>query len=466
KKKEKVMAKQREQFIEGAVDRGIDEDKAEEVFDLMAQFASYGFNKSHSAAYAKIAVQTAYLKNYHPVEFMAALMTCDRDNNDKIVGFLNEAQEMGIEVLPPDVNESALNFTVTDGKIRFGLGAVKGVGAGVVESIVEAREDGGDFESLYDFCERVDLEEVTTATVEALVQCGAFDSIGPEGPSSFIGDIGQSRAKMFEAADQAVDRGKQAQHDAEVGQNSIFGVMDEDEREDVLEETYPDADPWPDRELLEHERELLGFYVTGHPLDSYESALEMFDRTTLEDVSEGNGVSDGQRVTVAGVITELSEQPINNGDGRMAFISLEDRSGRVEVLAFSNAFESHEETFKGNEPIRLRGEVMEEGEGEARSWKIRADEAKPLGEVRRDEVGEVRLELGASELGNGELEELERLLQRHPGPCEMRLTVSVPADGGRGRAELPLSGYSIEPNNDLMRALDRLIGREAVRFSS
>jgi len=465
KKKEKVMKRQRQQFVDGAVDKDVEPEKAEEVFDLMAQFASYGFNKSHSAAYALLTCQTAYLKRHYPVEFMAALMTCNRENRDKIVQFINEAKEMGIEVLPPDVNESYLNFSVSDGKIRFGLAAIKGVGDGVVESIVSARKEGDPFESLYDFCERVDLDEINSSTVEALVQCGAFDSVGPVGEPDHIGDIGESRAKMFEAVDRAVDRGAQQQHDEEVGQSSLFGMMSEDERDEVLEVTYPDVEAWSDRELLEAERELLGFYVTGHPLDRYDSDLEVHDVTTMEDVTDGR--VDDRDVAVAGVVTEMSEQALDSGDGRMAFVTLEDKTGRVEVLVFSRPFELYEDVLKSGDPILVRGDVMVEGDGDAESRKIRADEIERLIDARKESVRRLRLEIGADSVTDGELERLRRLLAEHPGTCRTRIALDISTDVGRGRATLDLpEGFAVDPSNELLTEIERLFGREVVEMQS
>ncbi|MFP4600590.1 MAG: DNA polymerase III subunit alpha, partial [Persicimonas sp.] len=297
KKKAKVMEKQKKIFIDGAVEQDVDAQKAEEIFDLMAYFSGYGFNKSHSAAYALITYQTAYLKAHFPVEFMAALMTADRSNSDKIVRFINEAKEMGIEVLPPDVNESRLDFSVSDGKIRFGLAAIKGVGEAVVESIIGTRDEGGPFESLYDFCARVDHGSINKRTLEALVRSGAFDSVSPdEVASRFIGDICRSRASMFAAIEMAVTRGQQAQHDAEVGQSSLFGMMTEDAVEEVLEENYPDVAPWPDRDLLQGEKDLLGFYVTGHPLDRFEAELSLHGTTPSEKITGGKQVQHRDQV--------------------------------------------------------------------------------------------------------------------------------------------------------------------------
>ena len=465
KKKEKVMKKQRQIFLDGADEKGVDPDKAEEIFDLMAQFASYGFNKSHSAAYALLTCQTAYLKAHYPVEFMAALMTCDRDNSDKIVGFLNETKAMGIEVMPPDVNESGMNFSVSDGKIRFGMAAIKGVGPAVIRSILEARQEGGAFESLYDFCERVDFENLNKSTIEKLVESGAFDSIGPGEQPEWIGDIAAARAKMYEAVEQAVSRGQKKQHEKEVGQNNLFGMMSEDAREEVLEDTYPDVKPWSDRDLLKRERDRLGFYVTGHPLDRYDNDLRLYNVTHLEDVADGRGLQKHDGVTVAGVVADMTERPLKSGDGRMAFVTLEDRTGRIEVLVFSRQFAAYEEALKSGDPILVRGDVMVEGDGDAKSRKVRADEIVRLIDARKDKVNWVNLELREEEVSNGELDALRDVLQRHPGDCRARIGIEIDTDEGAGRARMALpEDFSVEPSNELLQAIDRVFGRPVVEL--
>jgi DNA polymerase-3 subunit alpha len=465
KKKEKVMKKQRQIFLDGAEEKGVDPDKAEEIFDLMAQFASYGFNKSHSAAYALLTCQTAYLKAHYPVEFMAALMTCDRDNSDKIVSFLNETKAMGIEVMPPDVNESGMNFSVSDGKIRFGMAAIKGVGPSVIRSILEARNDGGAFESLYDFCERVDFENLNKSTIEKLVESGAFDSIGPGGSPDWIGDIAAARAEMYAAVEQAVSRGQKKQHEKEVGQNNLFGMMSEDAREEVLEDTYPDVKPWSDRDLLKRERDRLGFYVTGHPLDRYDNDLRLYDVTHMEDVADGRGLQKHDDVTVAGVVAEMTERPLKSGDGRMAFVTLEDRTGRVEILVFSRQFAAYEEALKSGDPILVRGDVMVEGDGDAKSRKVRADEIVRLIEARKDKVNWVNLQLQEAEVSNGELDALRDVLEGHPGDCRTRIGIEIDTDEGSGQARMALpEDYCVEPSNELLQAIDRVFGRPVVRL--
>ena len=466
KKKPEVMAQQKGIFVEGAKSLGVDEAKAGEIFDLMAYFAGYGFNKSHSAAYALITYQTAYLKTHYKVEFMAALMTNDRDNTDKVVRFINEAKDMGIAVLPPDVNESQLDFSVTDGKIRFGLAAIKGVGAAVIEDVIAARASGP-FKSLYDFCARVDLKKINKRTIEALVKCGAFDAVGPASGSRYIGDHCEARARMLEAISLAVERGQKAQHDRAVGQSSLFGMFAPAAKVEALEDSYPEASPWSERELLAQERQLIGFYVTGHPLDRFEDEIAIYGVASAAEIAACRGFQYRQELTIAGVVSEYRERPLKSGAGRMAFATIEDKSGIVEAIIFNSAYEQCEAALKSDEPILLRGQYTEDGDMESRVGKVRAAEAIRLADARKRYVRRVNVEFDASELSPPELTRLRDLFRAFPGACKTSLVIKVEHQEGRGKAELQLSEpFWVDPCDELLSQIERIFRRKAVRLSA
>ena len=465
KKKAKVMEEQKAVFVEGAVKKQVDQHKAEEIFDLMAYFAGYGFNKSHSAAYGLITYQTAYLKSHFTVEFMAALMTSDRDNTDKIVRFINEAKGMGIEVMPPDVNESLLDFSVVDKKIRFGLAAIKGVGAGVIEVILEEREEGGPFSSLFDFCSRVDSNKINKRALEAMVKAGAFDSVGPKITEDYIGAICAARASIFDSIEAAVERGSRAQHDAEVGQSSLFGMMSEQVLEEVLDESYSEVHPWSDRTLLGYEKELLGFYVTGHPLDRFESELSLYGASTTERLATDRNLRNRSAVAIAGVVSAMREISLKSGNGRMAFVTVEDKTGEVELIVFSAVFEEYEEVLKCGDPLLFKGVIQEEGEPENKTRRIKCDEITTLMAQREEKVSQVQVEIAVDKVDNGQLKALREILERHRGGCTTTLVFAMQTSQGTGRAELALpTGFSTRPSDELMMSIERVFGREAVRL--
>lgn len=465
KKIPEEMEKQKAIFVEGAVGKGVDQAKAEEIFDLMAYFSGYGFNKSHSAAYGLITYQTAYLKAHFTVEFMAALMTSDRDNTDKIVRFINETKGMGIEVLPPDVNESLLDFSVVDGKIRFGLAAIKGVGAGVIEVILEERQKEGPFKSLFDFCTRVDSKKINKRAIEALVKCGAFDSIGPVVEEDYIGAICAARASIFEAIDAAVERGARAQHDAAVGQSSLFGMIQEVAPQEAVSANYPEANPWPDRVLLEYEKQLLGFYVTGHPLDRFESELGLYGVSSTEKIATDNAFGHRAPVIIAGVVSTMREISLKSGNGRMAFVMIEDKTGEVEVIVFSAVYEEYEAVLKSGEPLLIKGSVQEEGEPENKTRRVRCDEVYTLMSQREEKVRQVQVAIPLKEAKNGQLRQLKEILERHRGACQTTLVFEMETSQGVGQAEMNLpSQYTSRPTDELMMAIERLFGRQSIKL--
>src|SRR5947208_3273950 len=324
KKKADEMAKQRERFVEGAVQRGFPQKKIEKIFDLMAQFAGYGFNKSHSAAYALLAYHTAYLKTRYPFEFMAALLTSVTGNTDDVVKYINECREMGIAVEPPDINVSDANFTPHGSAIRFGLAAVKNVGGNAIESIVAARKNLGKFESIFAFCENVDLRLLNKRVLESLIKSGAMDALG-------------RRAQLMAVLDKAIERAQKTQRDAESGQHGLFGVFQEEEVHNHIDR-LPETPDWDEHQRLAAEKEILGFFITGHPLEKYREKLEDLRALNTQEISAmKSSTGKDENITTAGMITNLRVLKSKKGDF-YAQASLEDMSGSIDMLAFTEAY--------------------------------------------------------------------------------------------------------------------------------
>jgi DNA polymerase-3 subunit alpha len=460
KKKKEVMDKEKAGFLEGAKKLGYNDKVAADVFDLMAFFAGYGFNRSHSAAYATLTYQTAYLKAHYPHEFMAGLMSCDQDNTDNIVKFIAEARSMGLTVERPDVNESAQDFTVVprsepkDGEdpkvIRFGLGAVKGIGHGAVEAIVEARSgEDGPYVSIYDFCDRVDLTRVNKRVLEALIKSGAFDGVSES--------LGHHRAKVFATIESAVERGQRAQKDRRSGQTNLFGLFEaktEDESAKLKGETYPDVPEWTPKQKLAFEKESLGFYISGHPLDRYVGDLGRYATATTADYHDGNR-SPGPGA-IGGVVSGYRERPTRRGDGKLAFFQLEDLYGQLEVIVFPKTFEKVRPILVSDEPILCSGTIKDEGEGEQHEWKLLLEEATPLAELRSTKTSRVEINLNADSVTTEQVEALRGILQGSRGSCSTILKLNIPK---RSETVIALGdNYNVAPTDELLLKLERLFG--------
>jgi len=454
KKKVEVMEEQKRLFLAGAKEREVDPKTAEYIFDLMAKFAGYGFNRSHSAAYGWVTYQTAFLKRHYPHEFMAGLMSCDQDNTDNIVKFIAEARAMGLTVERPDVNESAADFTVVPGDddkvIRFGLGAVRGIGAGAVEKILETRNEDDAFASVYDFCERVDSSKANRRVLEALVKSGAFDGLGDE-------DL--HRARVFAALDLAIDRGAKAQKDRKSGQTSLFGMLAGPEPAAgsggaPSDERYPEVDEWSAKQLLAFEKECLGFYISGHPLDRYRADLTRFASATTADFIEGTR-GPGE-VSIGGVVTAYRERPTRRGDGKIAFFQLEDAHGQLEVIVFPKTFANLREVLVSDEPLLCGGKVVDEGEGGSHEWKMLLEKAVPLAELRKTRTSAIHIHLNADTVQPTQLDELKQLLERSRGKCSTVLHLRIPQ---RSETIVPLDQqYAVAATDEFLARLERLFG--------
>ncbi len=445
KKNPDEMAKQKSRFLEGTKKKGIDPAKAEKIFDLMAKFAEYGFNKSHSAAYALVAYQTAYLKAHHPVAFMAALLTNDRANTDKVVKDIAECREMGIPVLPPDVNESDLHFTVVGDAIRFGLAAVKNVGESALESVLAARLDGGPFRGLLDFCQRVDLHKVNRKVVESLILCGAFDSLGG------------NRAQYLAYLDRALERAVSVQRDRARGQTNLLDLVNgaDGGPGDAVDE-LPDVADLPGGERLRAEKEVLGMYLSGHPLGQWADLLETYTDGPLVDLKDR---PDGSTVTVGGMVAGFKAHVTRTGN-RMAFVTLEDLGGMVDVVVFADLFAKCEPVLKPDAPLIVRGR-LEKGE---ESVKILAEDVLPLEAAPERLTSAVHIEVNAALHGREDLDALRRLLgsSEHRGDTPAFVHILVPQ-----KADVVIrlpSSLGLRASPDLKAAVRRLIGADVVRY--
>ncbi len=366
KKKAEEMAKLREKFVEGARQRGIDKKKAEKLYDQMAKFASYGFNKSHSTAYALIAYQTAYLKAHYPTEFMAAILSSEIGKSEKLAQYVDRCKGMGIEVLPPDVNRSDQDFKVEDGKIRFGLAGIKNVGEGAAEAIARERNEGGDFSSFLDFCTRLDLRKVNKRVLESLIKCGGFDSIEP------------SRARLMEALDEVLSVAQAIQKQSKSQQKSLFTMSSGDGSDHLMANfTYPDVEEWSQGKRLRFEKELLGIFLTGHPLGAFKEKIKAIGVTPVGELAN---VSSRVVVKVAGVVAHAKEITTKKNKERMAFVTLEDETGSVEVIVFPSIFKEAEFHLLPDEPVVVEGTVDKSGE----VIKLKAMSVIPLNEVKED----------------------------------------------------------------------------------
>jgi DNA polymerase-3 subunit alpha len=448
KKKPEEMKKQTERFVSGAVARGIDRAKAEEVFDLVAKFAEYGFAKSHSAAYALITYQTAYLKANHPREYLAALLTVESGNHDKLTRYIAHAREMGIAVLPPDVNESVRDFTTAEGGIRFGLAGIKNVGDGAIEAIVAARSASeGRFDSLFDFCQSVDSKGVNRRVVESLVKGGAFDSLHP------------NRAAVWGALDAALERGAAAQRDREIGQGSLFGAGST--RTAGPEPKLPDVAAWTDSERLGYERELLGFYVTGHPLGAVAPALARFT-DTRSSATEGK---DGRDVRIGGLLTQLRETRTRKGDA-MGFGTLEDLEGSFDLVIFSEPYarlrvllKSAVEPGPGQPPLPIVITGKLEGGDPP---KVLVRDALKLEDAEQKLASRLRIDVLEVEASRDRLTALRSAFASHPGDCPVLVHLRIPGETETVIA-LP-DGCAVSPSDALLAQVNALFGRRAAEW--
>jgi DNA polymerase-3 subunit alpha len=444
KKKPEEMAQQRERFVEGAVKRGYPPKKIERIFDLLAKFAEYGFPKAHSAAYALLAYHTAYLKTHYPVEFMAALLTSVTGSTDDVVKYINECREMGIAVEPPDINVSDANFTPHGPAIRFGLAAVKNVGHNAIESIVSARKELGSFKSIYEFCEKVDLRLLNKRVLESLIKSGAMDSLG-------------KRAQLMAVLDKAIELSQKAQRDAESGQHGLFGVFQEETQ--PSEDRLPDTPDWDEHTRLTNEKEILGFFITGHPLDKYRDKLEDLRALSAAELcAMKSSTGKDETLTTAGIITNLRVLKSKRGDF-YAQGALEDLSGSVEMLVFPDAYKKLQERIKGltDVPVLVRGGVRIE---EGANPKLTVSDLSSLEEAKVPLPRSLRIRVPLESASDSTIDELHLLFSQRKGEAKVLFDVERAGDF---MVVMEAEGYNVMPDRTFITRVEELCGRGAVR---
>ena len=443
KKIAEEMAAQRERFVSGATQRGYPPKKIEKIFDLMAQFAGYGFNKSHSAAYALLAYHTAYLKTRYPVEFMAALLTSVTGSTDDVVKYINECREMSIAVEAPDINVSDANFTPHGSAIRFGLAAVKNVGHNAIESIIAARTKLGRFTSIYEFCEKVDLRLLNKRVLESLIKSGAMDSLG-------------RRGQLMAVLDKAIEGAQKTQRDAESGQHGLFGVFQDEVH--THDDKLPDTPDWDEHVRLANEKEILGFFISGHPLEKYRDKLDELRALSTEDISAmKSSTGKDETIATAGIITNLRVLKSKKGDF-YAQANLEDMAGSVEMLVFPDAFRRLQEKVKMEVPVLVRGGVRIE---EGANPKLTVSDIMALEDAKVPLPRSLRIRIPVESASELTVDALHTLCAQRRG--EARVLFDVERQGDF-MVVMEAEGYNVQPDRSFIARVEELCGRGAVRI--
>ena len=443
KKIAEEMAAQRERFVSGATQRGYPPKKIEKIFDLMAQFAGYGFNKSHSAAYALLAYHTAYLKTRYPVEFMAALLTSVTGSTDDVVKYINECREMSIAVEAPDINVSDANFTPHGSAIRFGLAAVKNVGHNAIESIIAARTKLGRFTSIYEFCEKVDLRLLNKRVLESLIKSGAMDSLG-------------RRGQLMAVLDKAIEGAQKTQRDAESGQHGLFGVFQDEVH--THDDKLPDTPDWDEHVRLANEKEILGFFISGHPLEKYRDKLDDLRALSTEDISAmKSSTGKDETIATAGIITNLRVLKSKKGDF-YAQANLEDMAGSVEMLVFPDAFRRLQEKVKMEVPVLVRGGVRIE---EGANPKLTVSDIMALEDAKVPLPRSLRIRIPVESASELTVDALHTLCAQRRG--EARVLFDVERQGDF-MVVMEAEGYNVQPDRSFIARVEELCGRGAVRI--
>jgi DNA polymerase-3 subunit alpha len=447
KKNADEMAKQRELFVQGAVEKGFAKELASNIFDLMEKFAGYGFNKSHSAAYALVAYQTAWLKQHYPAQFMAATISSDMDKTDKVVTFIDECRAMGLTLLPPDVNHGQFQFSVDpENRVIYGLGAIKGLGEGPVSNILAARTDGGPFKDLFDFCARVDGRKVNKRAIEAMIRSGAFDEIGPEG------DIGYRRAVMLAAMDEAVKLAEQHARNTSSGMGDLFGESVVESASDINYSSYGAARSLSVRERLNGERDTLGLYLTGHPIDEYEEELQRMHPNRISALRPGK-----ESATVSGMVVGMRVMKNKRGES-FAFLTLDDKSGRLEVSVFAEKFNVYRDILVKDALLVVQGGVSEDSF--TGGLKMLAESIQSIYEARCSKIKYLSVSIDSSRYTEQWVETLHHSVSSYSdGNCPLEIDYTTASASGRLKVG---NQWRVQPRDELIGLLREEFGKHSV----
>jgi DNA polymerase-3 subunit alpha len=449
KKKTAEMEKEKPKFLEGARKNKINEHKAKTIWEQMETFAEYGFNKSHSTAYAIIAYQTAYLKAHYPAEFMAALLTSKKNNRDKIIKHLNACKEMGINVLPPDINESERDFTVSAENIRFGMAAIKNVGVAAIDSIISVRNEG-EFTSFIDFLERVDLRRVNKRVIESLIKCGAFDSLG------------YKRSQLTQYYEEAMDEVQRSQKEKQSKQSSLFDQLNGDSRSGNPELNgyqIPDIPEWDQKKLLSIERETLGFYITGHPLSGFTDRLKLVIDANSSNL---NTKRDKEKVTVAGIVSAINERKARRNDTTLYYVTLEDLHGSTNTLFFNDLYNKYYDILHEEEPIVIKGMLDVSGGEETTKVTLIAQEATSLAKALENPYKQIRFIVDTSKISADDISSLIASMKKFRGKYESFMHLR----NGKSETIVYLGDeFRLDINEAMKREADAILGQGATTYS-
>ncbi len=445
KKKIDIINELEEKFLDGAENKKIDRELAENLYNMIKKFGEYGFNKSHSAAYALVTYQTAYLKAHYPIAYMTALLSAAPDKQDDVIQYINDCKAANIKVLPPTINNSTLNFSIEKKNIRFGLGAIKGVGSKAIESIVKARTKIGAFTSLYEFLEHIDLLVVNKGVLESLAKAGAFDCIH------------KNRAELFNSVELIIDTAKKLQADKASGQGNLFmGASNESGAEEKISVDLNKTKDWHDNERLAYEKEVLGLYVSGHPLAKHEEDIKRFSSLSIASLNESHGNDD---ISLIGIVSNLQIRRAQKSGHRYAFGLFEDMEGTIDIMFFSRTLNKYEDLIMTSEPLMITGSLEMDGNIPK---KLLANEVKPLRDVRRESISAVHIKLDPIGVDENILVNLKGVVEHHKGSCPIYFHVNEKEGEKIIKAH---ASFNIKPSEQLVKDLSQLIGSNAIGYS-